>query len=120
MRRLLAIVFILLNAMQSSFAAAVSVVSMRNPTCDQASAVTVSDHAGYSVAVNQSPAGCIGSGEHGHSHGHCCPHPGGFAMAVALAALSMDSSASPVPQFEPPSFRSIVPDVPRPPPTRSA
>jgi hypothetical protein len=120
MRRLLALVFILLVPLQSSLAAAVSMAGMPNSTCEQAPAAVVRQPSGHSAAMNHSPTGCIGSGLHGSSHGHCCLHSGGFAMAVASATLSMDSSASPVRQVEHAPFGSIVLDVPLPPPTGSA
>jgi len=120
MRRLLAILFVLLIPMQSSLAAAVSVTGVLNRACDQAPTVMAGEHSGHSAAMNHLAAGCIGSGAHGSSHGHSCPHFGSFAMAVASAALPIDSSASAIPQFEYAPSSSVVLDVPLPPPTRSA
>jgi len=120
MRRLLAIVFILLIPMQSSLAASLSVAGTLTAACDQAPTVTVSEHSTHSAAMDCSSAGCIVSGLHGSSHGHCCPHAGGFAMAVASATLAIDSSAGPVPEVKHSPFGSIVLDVPLQPPTSSA
>lgn len=120
MRRLLAILFVLLIPMQSSLAAAVSVTGMPLRPCDQVPTVMAGEHSGHSAAVNHFATGCVGSGAHGSSHGHSCPHFGSFAMAVASATLLVDSSASPTPQVEHAPFGSVVLDVPLPPPTRSA
>jgi len=120
MRRLLAILFVLLIPMQSSLAAAVSVKGMPNRVCDQVPTVMVGEDSGHSAAMNHFASGCIGSGVHGISHGHSCPHFGSFAMAVATATLPIDSSASPVPQVERAPIGSIVLDVPLPPPNHSA
>jgi len=120
MRRLLAILLVLLLPMQSSLAAAVAMTGMSNRACDQALTVMAVKHSGHSAAMKHFAAGCIDGGVHGSSHGHSCPHFGSFAMAVSSAALPIDSSASPIPRVEYAPSSSVVLDVPLPPPTRSA
>lgn len=119
MRRLIAIVLVLLVPLQSSLAAVVPIAGLPQSGCDPVHTASFHDAAGRTTIQTHPLGGCIAGWMHGGHHGHSCPLFGGFAVAVGLPRVPTDSVSSPLPHAEPARFQSIVLDVPRPPPTAS-
>lgn len=118
MRRFLVLLVALLIPLQSSLAAVVSIAGMPKFGCEHALASMAHEAAAGTGAGMHAAVRCISSGAHGSVHGHSCPHIGGLAIAMTLPTVPADSSAATPPQVESASFKSIVLDVPSPPPTR--